>query len=135
MKLKRIKTFSLEKAGELYKAFSDTARLRILSIMFHFGEICVSDLELLLDYTQTKTSRHINYLKHTGLITYQRHEKWSYYKVKEEYKELISLIMESIEQDDQILKDLNNYKIMYANSSLAIRKLHNKQSKYTLPEL
>ena len=135
MKLKRIKTFSLDKATELYKSFSDTARLRILSIMYHFGEICVSDLELLLDFTQTKTSRHINYLKHAGLISYQKYEKWSYYKVKEEYKELISLIVESVEQDEQIIQDLGNYKIMYANSSLAIRKLHNKQNKYSLPEL
>lgn len=135
MKLKRIKSFSLEKAGELYKAFSDTARLRILSILYHFGEICVSDLELLLDFTQTKTSRHINYLKHTGLISYKRYEKWSYYQIKEEYRELISLIIESVEQDDLVLQDLENYKIMYENSSLAIRRLHNKQSRYNLPEL
>lgn len=135
MKLKRIKSFPIERATEIYKAFSDEARLRILSILFHFGEICISDLELVLDYTQTKTSRHISYLKHAGLITYKKHEKWSYYEVKEEYRDLISLIIESVDQDELIAQDKDNYKIMYGNGSLAIRKLHNLQKKYNLPEL
>lgn len=135
VKLKRIKSFPIDRATEIYKAFSDESRLRILSILFHFGEICISDLELLLDYTQTKTSRHISYLKHAGLITYKKYEKWSYYEVKEEYRDLISLIIESVDQDGRIAQDKDNYKTMYGNGSLAIRKLHNRQKKYNLPDL
>ena len=41
---------------------SDESRLRILSLIFHHGEICISDLERVLDFTQAKTSRHVIYL-------------------------------------------------------------------------
>lgn len=135
MKIKRIKNFSLDKACELHKALSDHNRLRILSIMHFYGEICVSDLELLLDFTQTKTSRHITYLKNSGLVNFKRYEKWTYYTIREEYDDFIAHNIEAIKSDETIQADLQNYKVMYANSSLAIRLLHNRQNKYVLPEL
>ena len=135
MKIKKIKAISLEQATSMYKALADDSRLRILSIMFHFGEICGSDLELILDFTQTKTSRHITYLKNSGFVSYSKREKWIYYQIREEFKDLLSTIMESIELDDIIIKDLEIYKTMYANNTLAIRQLHNKQKRYNLPEL
>lgn len=135
MKVKKIKALSLESAVSIYKALSDDSRLRILSIMFQFGEICGSDLELILDFTQTKTSRHLTYLKHAGFVGFTKNEKWIYYQIKEEYKDLLSTIMESIKSDEFITKDLENYKTMYENNTLAIRQLHNKQKRYNLPEL
>lgn len=135
MKIKKIKSISLESATSIYKALADESRLRILSIMFHFGEICGSDLELLLDFTQTKTSRHLTYLKNAGFVGYTKNEKWIYYQIKEGYRDLLSPIIESIDLDETILKDLENYKTMYANNTLAIRQLHNKQKRYNLPDL
>ena len=135
MKVKKIKALSLESAAAIYKALADDSRLRILSILFHFGEICGSDLELILDFTQTKTSRHLTYLKHSGFVANTKNEKWIYYQIKEEYRDLLSTIMESIKLDEIVTKDLENYKTMYENNTLAIRQLHNKQKRYNLPEL
>lgn len=135
MKVKKIKALGLERASTLHKAFADVARLRILALMYRFGEICISDLELILDFTQTKTSRHVTYLKHAGILTLTKHEKWIYYFIKEEYKDIISPIVESIEHDDLVMKDIENYKIMYSNNTLATRHLHNLQKRYNLPEL
>ena len=135
MKIKKIKALGLEHASILHKAFSDPSRLRILALMYRFGEICISDLELLLDFTQTKTSRHVTYLKHAGILTQKKHEKWIYYFIREEYNDIISPIIESIENDELILKDFENYKTMYSNNSLATRHLHNLQKRYNLPEL
>ena len=135
MKIKKIKSLSLEQASAIYKSLADDSRLRILSIMFHFGEICGSDLELILDFTQTKTSRHLTYLKHAGFVGYKKQEKWIYYHIKEEYKDLLINIVDSISVDELIIQDLENYKTMYANNTLAIRQLHNRQKKYNLPEL
>lgn len=135
MKVKKIKVSGLEKVAVLHKALADESRLRILSLMFRFGEICVSDLEMILDFTQTKTSRHVSYLKNSGVLYQKKHEKWIYYLIKEEYKDIISRVVESIELDDLVIRDLENYKIMYANNSLATRHLHNLQKRYNLPEL
>ena len=40
-----------------------------------------------------------------------------------------------LEKDPLLLKDYETYKNLYANNELAIRKLHNQQRKYNLPEL
>ena len=135
MKLKKFKSFSLGRSAELYKAVSDEARIRILAIIYTFGEICVSDLEMILDFTQTKTSRHITYLKNVQLISHKRIEKWIYYELKEEYRDFVSQLIDNLDKDDLIKQDFENYKTMYGNSTLSVRLLHNKQRKYNLPEL
>jgi len=134
MKLKKIKALKVEQASSLYKALSDETRLRILSIMFCYGEICISDLELLLDFTQTKISRHISYLKHAGILGYKKHEKWSFYFIKEEYKDFVSPAIEAIESEEIIELDKKTYRTLYTNNTLATRHLHNLQKRYNLPE-
>ena len=135
MKIKKIKILGLERASVLHKALADESRLRILALMYRFGEICVSDLEMILDFTQTKTSRHVTYLKHAGLLTQMKHEKWIYYFIKDEYKDYLAQVMESINFDETVNSDVEFYKTMYSNNSLATRHLHNLQKKYNLPEL
>ena len=135
MKIKKIKILGLERASVLDKALADESRLRILALVYRFGEICVSDLEMILDFTQTKTSRHVTYLKHAGLLTQMKHEKWIYYFIKDEYKDYLAQVMESINFDETVNSDVEFYKTMYSNNSLATRHLHNLQKKYNLPEL
>jgi ArsR family transcriptional regulator, arsenate/arsenite/antimonite-responsive transcriptional repressor len=134
MKIKKIKALTLERSVDLHKALADEARLRILAIMLKYGEICISDLELLLDYTQTKTSRHVSYLKNAGILTLLKYEKWIYYNIKEEYKDFILPVIEAIEQNEIILKDSQTYRTFYTNNTLATRHLHNIQKRYNLPE-
>ena len=59
----RVKNFSLTFGLQLFKAFSEESRVRILHLIFQQGEMCITDLEHVLDFTQTKTSRHLSYLK------------------------------------------------------------------------
>jgi ArsR family transcriptional regulator len=134
MKIKKIKALRLEQITNLYKALSDEARLRILSIMHQYGEICISDLEMVLDFTQTKTSRHITYLKNAGILSYLKHEKWIYYYIREEFKEFVSVSIEAIENEDVVKKDKETYRTLYTNNTLATRHLHNLQKRYNLPE-
>jgi DNA-binding transcriptional ArsR family regulator len=44
----------------------------------------VADLEQVLDFTQTKTSRQLAYLKNAGLVSVRRLDNWMYYFIKEE---------------------------------------------------
>ncbi|MDX1904672.1 MAG: metalloregulator ArsR/SmtB family transcription factor, partial [Thermonemataceae bacterium] len=63
----RVKHFNLTVGSQIFKAFSDESRIRIMYLLFKNKEMCISDLELILDFTQTKISRHLIYLKNAGL--------------------------------------------------------------------
>ncbi|MFL5730076.1 MAG: ArsR/SmtB family transcription factor [Cytophagaceae bacterium] len=131
----RIKNFELRTGSEIFKAFSDESRVRIMHLLYKNQEMCISDLELILDFTQTKTSRHLIYLKNARLVKYKKVDQWVYYFINEAYDDIISQIFSFLEKDTALQKDLEEYKTLYSNNELAIRKLHNKQNKYLLPDL
>ncbi len=131
----KYKSINLNIATQLYRSLSEESRLRILSLIHNNGEMCGSDLELILDFTQTKTSRHLSYMKNAGFIKTQKHDQWIYYNIKEEFSGIINSLLSIIDKDALLENDQEIFKTMYANNSLAIRKLHNSQKRYTLPTL
>ena len=131
----KLKGFSLQLGTNIFKAFSDEARIRILFQIYKNSKMCISDLEQIFDFTQSKTSRHLSYIKNSGIITFKKHDQWVYYYIKEEYSGIVTQIFSFLEKDPMLLKDYETYKNLYANNELAIRKLHNQQRKYKLPEL
>ena len=50
----RLKNFSLNFGTQVFKSMSEEARVRILHLLYRNGEMTISDLEHILDYTQTK---------------------------------------------------------------------------------
>lgn len=56
-------------------------RLRILMLLTH-GELCVCDLMAVLEEPQSKVSRHLSYLKHSGLIQGRRVGTWMHYFIR-----------------------------------------------------
>jgi ArsR family transcriptional regulator len=131
----RIKNFELKSGSEIFKAFSDESRVRIMHLLYKNEEMCISDLELILDFTQTKTSRHLINLKNARLVKFKKVDQWVYYFINEAYLEIVEQIFSFLEKDAILLKDQDEYKTLYSNNELAIRKLHNKQKKYKLPAL
>jgi ArsR family transcriptional regulator, arsenate/arsenite/antimonite-responsive transcriptional repressor len=65
----------------LFKAFADPTRLEILALLANHGELCVCDLEQALGIIQSRTSRHLQYLKHAGLLTDRREGLWVHYRI------------------------------------------------------
>lgn len=120
---------------EVLKALSDEARVRILHLMLKTDDMCVSDLEMILDYTQTKTSRHLTYLKNARLVTFIKLDQWVYYSINPVYKEMITQLLAYLEGDSVLQNDLLEYRTLYSNNELAIRKLHSKQNTYKVPSL
>jgi ArsR family transcriptional regulator len=116
-------SYELEFASQLFKALSDEARLRILNLIIRNGEMCISDLELVLDFTQTKTSRHLIYLKHSGILNVRKKGQWTFYFAKPKIKELIANYLQNISTDNVIKKDLETYNILYTNRELAAYKM------------
>lgn len=66
---------------KLFKALSDETRLRILSLLTA-GELCVCDLMEVLQLPQSTVSRHLAYLRSTGLVDDRRQGVWMYYRLR-----------------------------------------------------
>lgn len=67
---------------KLFLALSDQTRLRLLSLMSG-GEVSVGYLADTLGESQPKISRHLAYLRGTGLVSTRRDGKWIYYGIDE----------------------------------------------------
>jgi ArsR family transcriptional regulator len=123
----RLKNFSLQFGTQTFKAFSDESRVRIMHLLYQNNEMCISDLELTLDFTQTKTSRHITYLKNSGLVSYRKHDLYVFYTIKEEVYEIVSQLIRFLEKDQQLKKDQEIYRILFSNRELAANKIQSRQ--------
>lgn len=131
----KLKSLNLITAEQLFKAFSEESRIRIIHLVRNNEEMCITDLEQVLDFSQTKTSRHLSYLKNAGLLKSKKKDQWNYYQLKEDFTPIIDVILSWFEKDPVLQKDQESFNVMYANNTLAIRKLHNQERRYNLPEL
>src|SRR6187200_1294310 len=64
----------------LFKALADATRLRILGLLLT-GEICVCDIHESLKIPQPKASRHLAYLRRSGLVETRREGLWIHYRL------------------------------------------------------
>jgi ArsR family transcriptional regulator len=120
----RLKHFNIQFGSQVFKSFSDEARIRIVFLIYKNGEMCISDLEHILDFTQAKTSRHLIYLKNAGLVGYKKVDQWVYYYIKDEVADVIGQIFQYLSKDPVLVNDLETYRILYSNRELAICKRH-----------
>ncbi|HEY0741141.1 MAG TPA: metalloregulator ArsR/SmtB family transcription factor [Chryseosolibacter sp.] len=118
----RLKSFNLTLGSQIFKACADESRLRILHLIFINGEMCISDLEKILDFTQAKTSRHLIYLKNSGILSYRRYNHWVFYQIKDEVFEILKQIFQFLRKDQQLQKDQQVYQTLYTNRELAVNK-------------
>jgi ArsR family transcriptional regulator len=118
----RLKSFNLTLGSQIFKACADESRLRILHLIFINGEMCISDLEKILDFTQAKTSRHLIYLKNSGILSYRRYNHWVFYQIKDEVFEILKQIFQFLRKDQQLQKDQQVHQTLYTNRELAVNK-------------
>ncbi len=123
----RLKNFTLNFSVQVFKCLADDSRLRILFQVHENQQMCITDLELILNFTQAKTSRHLLYLKNNGVLNSRKVDQWVFYNVKEEVKDLLSQAFRFVEKDQLLQKDLETFKVMYSNRELALNKLHNRK--------
>jgi ArsR family transcriptional regulator len=64
----------------LFKALGDSTRLRILGLLLT-GEVCVCDIHESLKVPQPKASRHLAYLRKSGLVEARRDGLWVHYRL------------------------------------------------------
>ena len=120
----RLKHFNIDLGAQIFLSCSDTSRLRILNLIMNNGEMCISDLERILDFTQTKTSRHLVYLKNSDILSIRKLNQWVFYQIKEEVHDILKQILQFISRDPILQKDQQVYETLYSNRELALNKLN-----------
>ncbi len=71
----------MEELATLFKALSDENRIQVLALLLLHGELCVCDFEGALGISQSKSSRHLRYLFHAGLVQFRREGVWMHYRI------------------------------------------------------
>lgn len=71
---------ALDAADAVFKGLGDPTRLRILNVLAA-GELCVCDLVEMLALPQPTVSRHLAYLRRSGLVTATRDWKYAHYQL------------------------------------------------------
>jgi len=119
----RLKNFSLSYGTQIFKAFSDESRIRILSLLYQNKQMCISDLELILDFTQSKTSRHLHYLKNSKIVSSRKANNWIFYYIIDEVYGIISQIFTYLNKDQTLINDQETFNILYSNRELALYQI------------
>lgn len=70
----------MDKPNQLFKAFADETRLRILNLLAQ-RECCVCELQQVIRAPQPTISRHLAYLRRTGMVTERKQGKWVLYSL------------------------------------------------------
>lgn len=79
---KPLRSPALTDLDALFKGFADATRLRILNVLAA-GELCVCDIVSVLRLSQPTVSRHLAYLRRTGLVLARPELKFTYYSLTE----------------------------------------------------
>ena len=97
----------------LFKGLSDPIRLRIFHLLSQRKELCVCHLTDALNLPQSTVPRHLNTLKHAGLIESERRGKWVHYRLLHTVEATIQLsimVKELGASDTQLEQDLKDLK-------------------------
>src|ERR1700722_13903920 len=82
MRMNKQSSDTLDYSVELFKAFADPVRMRLLNLLTE-GEVCVCHLHEALDLPQSTVSRHLAYLRKRGLVAGRKEGLWVWYRLAE----------------------------------------------------
>ena len=94
---------------QLFKALSDTTRLRCLSLLVNTDELCVCELTNALGLPQPKVSHHLAALRKAELVTDRKAGLWIYYALNPGLPrwiiEVIRTTAEGIKEEEPFASD------------------------------
>lgn len=103
-----VNVMNLENLSQIFKALSDPIRLRILYQLMQKESFCVCEIVEILDISQSTVSRHLAYMKNSGLVKSWREGVWMHYSLVKENIEIIEManLKLQLEQCDAIINDI-----------------------------
>lgn len=109
----------------ILKALSHENRLRILNLI-NQQDLCVCELEYIMQINQSNASRHLSKLKQADIIYGEHHAQWVHYninkKILNEYPFLQLLIKKELDKIEICLEDNKRLK-EYLESELTCEGL------------
>ena len=106
-----------------FKALADANRLRILNLLLH-RELCVCDIQFVLETSQPNVSRHLAYLKNSGLVVDRRDGYRIYYRLSEPKhvfkKKLFEFLQDAYKSEEQLREDNRRLKEAIREGSCTI---------------
>ncbi len=107
------RTFCVDKPNQLFKAFSDETRLRILNLLAQ-RDHCVCEFQSILRVPQPTISRHLAYLRRSGLVDVERHGKMIVYSLAKEnspvHAALVRCVRGCFQEIDFLKRDIERAK-------------------------
>ncbi|HEH5121187.1 TPA: winged helix-turn-helix transcriptional regulator [Campylobacter coli] len=98
----------MQKFLTIISAINDESRVLILYHLLKYQELCVCDLQKLLNMGQSRLSRHLKILKDAGFLYVKRKGTWAYYGISSELLKLHSDLFENIKNLDIDIVVLEN---------------------------
>ena len=93
----------------LFKALSDTTRLRCLALLVAHQELCVCELTHALALPQPKISHHLGTLRKAGLVNDRKVGLWIYYRVNPDLpnwvKDVLKTTVKGIKEEEPFAVD------------------------------
>src|SRR5688572_12994670 len=83
---------AIDELESVYKALADKTRLRILALLGN-NEVCVCHIHDSLGLPQPTVSRHLAYLRKSGLVAARRDGVWMHYQVSRALSPLVQGIV------------------------------------------
>ncbi|HQO92707.1 MAG TPA: metalloregulator ArsR/SmtB family transcription factor [bacterium] len=81
-----------EKMADIFKVFGDAGRLKIVKALTA-GELCASDIALVLILENSVVSHQLKMLKTAGVVSSRKEGKYIYYKIENQcVKKLFELV-------------------------------------------
>ncbi|BEK52445.1 ArsR/SmtB family transcription factor [Campylobacter coli] len=90
----------MQKFLTIISAINDESRVLILYHLLKYQELCVCDLQKLLNMAQSRLSRHLKILKDAGFLYVKRKGTWAYYGINDDLLKLHSDLFENIKNLD-----------------------------------
>lgn len=113
----------MKELEQYFKALGDVNRLRILNLLLH-GELCVCDIQHVLETSQPNVSRHLAYLKNSGLVLDRRDGYRVFYRLAEPRlspkKRLFELLQAACKDEEQLQDDTRRLKQAIENGSCTV---------------
>lgn len=97
---------ALTESTRIFAAIGDPARLRILNLIRHGGEVCNCQIAPITGYLPPKISRHLALLKQAGLIAERRAGNFRHYRLLRDADPLrkrLFALLDSLAADNQLL--------------------------------
>lgn len=115
-----------------FRGLADGTRLRMINLLTE-GELCGCDIQYVLDLSQPNVSRHLTYLKRSGLVTDNRQGYRVFFRLNgaddPEHAALFAYLREAFRQDRVFAQDKRRLQRAIRNGACTLSERKVKTSR------